>query len=46
LLGSFFGALVASSFLIPLVGLPLLLKYLFLLNSFCILFLFGGLKRS
>jgi spermidine synthase len=46
LLGSFFGALVASSFLIPLVGLPLLLKYLFLLNSFCILFLFVGLKRS
>lgn len=45
LLGSFFGALAASSFLIPLVGLPLLLRYLFLLNSFCILFLFGGLKR-
>jgi len=45
LLGSFLGALAASSFLIPLVGLPLLLRYLFLLNSFCILFLFGGLKR-
>jgi spermidine synthase len=46
LLGSFLGALVVSSFLIPLVGLPLLLRYLFLLNSFCILFLFGGLKRT
>jgi spermidine synthase len=45
LLGSFLGALVVSSFLIPLVGLPLVLRYLFLLNSFCILFLFGGLKR-
>ena len=46
LLGSFFGALAASTFLIPLAGLPLLLKYLFLLNSFCIIFLFAGLKRS
>jgi spermidine synthase len=45
LLGSFLGALAVSSFLIPLVGLPLLLKYLFLLNSFCILFLLAGLKR-
>jgi spermidine synthase len=33
LLGSFMGALVVSSFLIPLVGLPLLLRYLFLLNT-------------
>lgn len=39
LLGSFFGALVASSLLIPLVGLLPLLKYLLLLNSFCFLFL-------
>ncbi len=45
LLGSFLGALAASSILIPLVGLPLLLKYLFLLNSFCLLFLVGGLLR-
>ncbi|MFP4081177.1 MAG: hypothetical protein ACLFVG_00310 [Candidatus Aminicenantes bacterium] len=45
LLGSFLGALAASSFLIPLVGLPLLLKYLFLFNSFCFLFLVGGLAR-
>lgn len=46
LLGSFLGALAASSFLIPLIGLPLLLKYLFLLNSFCFLFLVGGLLRK
>ncbi len=45
LLGSFLGALVASSILIPLIGLPLLLKYLFLLNSFCLLFLVGGLFK-
>lgn len=45
LLGSFLGALAASSLLIPLVGLPLLLKYLLLLNSFCFLFLVGGTKR-
>jgi spermidine synthase len=44
LLGSFFGALVASSLLIPLFGLPLLVKYIFLLNSFCLLFLFWGRK--
>ena len=46
LLGSFVGALAASSFLIPLVGLPVLLRYLFLLNSFCLIFLFAGLKKS
>ena len=45
LLGSFIGALAASSILIPLVGFPVLLKYLFLLNSFCFLFLVGGLFR-
>lgn len=45
LLGSFLGALVASSVLIPLVGLPLLLRYLFLLNSFCLLFLVAGLLK-
>ena len=45
LLGSFLGALAASSILIPLIGLPLLLKYLFLLNSFCLLFLVGGLAK-
>ncbi len=46
LLGSFFGALAASSFLIPLFGLPLLLRYLFLVNSFCLLFLFVGMKKN
>jgi spermidine synthase len=42
LLGSFFGALMASSLLIPLFGLPTLAKYIFLLNSFCFLFLLRG----
>ncbi len=45
LLGSFFGALVASSLLIPLFGIPLLIKYIFLLNSFCLLFLIFGKKQ-
>lgn len=42
LLGSFSGALVATSILIPLFGLPMLTKYIFLLNSFCFLFLLRG----
>ncbi len=46
LLGSFGGALAASSLLIPLVGLPHLLTYLFLLNSFCLLFLVGGWRKK
>jgi spermidine synthase len=46
LLGSFFGALVVSSLLIPLFGLPLLVKYIFLLNSICLLFLVWGLKTK
>jgi len=45
LMGSFLGALIASTFLIPLVGLPLLVRYLLLINSFCFLFLVGGLKK-
>jgi spermidine synthase len=45
LLGSFLGALTVSSVLIRLLGLPILLRYLFLLNSFCLLFLFGGLRK-
>lgn len=44
LMGSFAGALVASTLLIPLVGLPLLLRTILLLNSFCLLFLIWGLK--
>ncbi len=46
LLGSFFGALAVSTFLIPLVSLPLLLKYVFLLNSFCLLFLIWGFLKG
>lgn len=46
LLGSFLGAAASSSLLIPLVGLPLLLKYLFLINSFCFLFIFVGLRKK
>ncbi|MFB0566724.1 MAG: spermidine synthase [Candidatus Aminicenantaceae bacterium] len=45
LLGSFSGALIASTLIIPLFGLPLLVKYLFILNSFCFLFLVGGLRK-
>ncbi len=44
LVGSFVGAVVVSSVIFPLVGLLPLLKYLILLNSFCLLFLFWGLK--
>ncbi|MCP2519424.1 fused MFS/spermidine synthase [SCandidatus Aminicenantes bacterium Aminicenantia_JdfR_composite] len=39
LFGSFLGALTLSTILIPLIGLPLLTKYIFLANSFCFLFL-------
>jgi spermidine synthase len=46
LVGSFVGAVVVSSVLFPLVGLLPLLKYLILLNSFCLLFLFWGLKSQ
>ncbi len=45
LLGSFLGALATSSILIPLVGLPLLSKYLILINSFCFLFLLAGWRK-
>ncbi len=44
LVGSFAGAIIVSSVIFPLVGLLPLLKYLILLNSFCLLFLFWGLK--
>jgi spermidine synthase len=46
LLGSFLGALAVSSLLIPLFGLPLLAKYILLVNSFCFLFLLWGLKKQ
>jgi len=39
LVGSFLGAMAASSLIIPLLGLPLLARYLLLFNSFCFLFL-------
>jgi len=39
LLGSFGGALAAAAFIIPLTGLVPLLNHLWLLNSFCFLFL-------
>lgn len=45
LMGSFLGALIASTLLIPLVGLPLLVRYLLLVNSLCFLFLVGGLRK-
>lgn len=45
LLGSFLGALAVSSFLIPLFGLPLLVKYILLVNSFCFIFLLWGQKK-
>lgn len=37
--GSFLGAVATSAILIPLFGIPLLLKYLLILNSFGLLFL-------
>jgi len=46
LLGSFAGAIVVSSVLIPLVGLLPLLKYLILMNSFGLLFLAWGQKQK
>ena len=46
LLGSFLGALAVSSLLIPLFGLPLLAKYILLVNSFCFIFLLWGLKKQ
>ncbi len=46
LIGSFFGAIAASTILIPLLGIPILLRYVLLLNSFCLLFIIWGfLKR-
>ncbi len=45
LMGSFLGALVTSSILIPIVGLVPLTQYLLLANSFCLLFLLWGRRR-
>ncbi len=46
LLGSFVGALVTSSILIPIVGLVPLTRYLLLANTFCLLFLLWGLRKT
>ncbi|MFC2160979.1 spermidine synthase [Acidobacteriota bacterium] len=46
LTGSFVGAIATSAFLIPLLGLPILLKYVLLLNFFCLLFLIWGFLRG
>lgn len=39
LFGSFFGALLATSIFIPLLGLKLLFSFLLLVNSFCLAFI-------
>ncbi len=44
LLGSFGGALITSTLLIPLAGLAWVLKAIFLLNFFCLCFLLTGLR--
>lgn len=46
MLGSFVGAVATSTILIPLLGLALLLKYVLLLNSFCMLFMVWGFLRG
>lgn len=46
LIGSFVGALLASSLLFPLVGLVPLTQYLFLANSFCFLFLIYSWRKA
>ncbi len=46
LMGSFVGAIATSAFLIPLLGLPLLLKYVLLLNCFCLLFIIWGFLKG
>ena len=46
LIGSFLGAMVTSALLIPLLGLVILVKYLLILNSLCVVFLFWGFKKQ
>ncbi|MBD3415419.1 MAG: hypothetical protein GF421_13460 [Candidatus Aminicenantes bacterium] len=46
LLGSFLGALLLSSILIPLVGLPHIIQYLILAGSFCFLLLIWGQRQN
>ena len=47
LLGSFLGAAAVSTFIVPLLGISVLFKYLALINSFCLLFLISlGLRSA
>ncbi len=46
LIGSFVGALVTSSLLIPLAGLPHVIEAVFVLNAVCFLFLLARPKES
>lgn len=46
LIGSFSGAIVTSALLIPLLGLVILVKYLLILNSLCVVFLYWGFKKQ
>jgi spermidine synthase len=49
LIGSFLGALLATSVFIPLLGLPLLFTFLLLINSFClvlIIFKFNTRRKN
>ncbi|MFW6159652.1 MAG: fused MFS/spermidine synthase [Acidobacteriota bacterium] len=46
LMGSFLGAVGASSLIIPLFGIPVVLGYIFLLNFLCLVFIFFGLQRK
>jgi spermidine synthase len=45
LLGSFSGALLTTAIMIPLFGLMIILKYLVLINSFCLLYLIFCWKK-
>lgn len=44
MLGSFLGALFVSAVIIPLIGIPTLLMYLAVMNSFCLLFIAAASK--
>jgi len=45
LFGSFLGALITTALLIPLFGLMIILQYMLLLNSFCLLYIVYGWKK-
>lgn len=46
LMGSFVGAVGASSLIIPLFGITQVLFYIFILNFLCLIFIFIGLKKE